>query len=81
MEKKFKSWLGKDISKENSLNDKRRQVDIDLSELNWVYPEEDVKEHIQNAQRRLKRCDWIQQTQIDDINEIFSKEFGKELLK
>ena len=34
------------MKKEFNLNEKIKQVDIDLSELNWVYPKEDVKEFI-----------------------------------
>jgi len=64
---------------EFNLSDKRQFHGNGITK---YYPEEDVKEKIQNAQKRIKSIGYIREEDyIKEINKIFLEEFGKELLE
>ena len=55
------------MKKEETLSDKRSQVDIDLYELNWVYPEEDVKEFIKKLKEELHSAMHMRYTTTEEV--------------
>ncbi len=83
-------------SDNQTLAEKRKSITINKSELTidgaipketivtWHYPEKDVKEKVQNVQKRIKNIEtWGLSTKgyKEEVKKIFLEEFGKELIK
>jgi len=67
------------LPKEETLSDKIKRLPL------WGYPEEDVKEKIQNVQRRLKREVKLRHGTnilylLSEIDRIFKEEIGEKLI-
>ena len=81
------------MKKEFNLSEKRdimREYPIEEGKDCYVYPEEDVKQKIQEAQKELKderfsietktkKCQDV--IRIEEIDKVFKNKFGKEMLE
>ena len=73
------------MKKEFNLSERKLLISESEDLHGYFYPEEDVKEKIQNAQWRLKAEAWLKQdnsfwVREEEIDKIFLEEFGDKLI-